>query len=211
MAPQTSPPDPHSVSSGQEASPHRASEPPGSGQVTWVPAYENLSLLAPHTATALTAWVKLQPQVAELVRVAAIDPDVSDTPAMSDAYGIAMHASVNCVLVAGRREGHERTAAVAVRATTRADINGAIRRLLAVRKASFVPVDRAVHDSGMEYGGITPVGLPAQWRTVIDADVAQDPDWVVIGSGVRRSKLTMPGTLLAALPGVRVLPGIALR
>jgi len=185
-----------------------SSTPPGSDAVTWLPAVEHPELLAPRTYEAVVAWAQRLPVVADLVRVTEIDPAVSDTAAMSDTYGIPMHMSVNCVLVAGRREGLERAAAVAVRASTRADINGAIKRMLAVRKASFVPVDRAVQDSGMEYGGITPVGL--DWQVLLDAEVGSDAEWVVIGSGVRRSKLSLPGTLLAQLPGVHVEPNLSL-
>jgi prolyl-tRNA editing enzyme YbaK/EbsC (Cys-tRNA(Pro) deacylase) len=60
----------------------------------------------------------------------------------------------------------------------------------------------------MEYGGITPVGLPPAWPVLVDALVADTP-FVVIGSGVRRSKLVLPGKLLASLPGVRVIDGLA--
>ncbi|SNS44492.1 Cys-tRNA(Pro) deacylase, prolyl-tRNA editing enzyme YbaK/EbsC [Micrococcales bacterium KH10] len=188
----------------------RPSEPlPGQG-LTWVRAIDHPELLAPRTFTALKTWHDGVPQVADLIHVAAINPAVSDTAAMSDEYRIDMHLSVNCVLVAGKREGKERNAAVAVRASRRADINGAIRRMLAVRKASFVPVDRAVQDSEMEYGGITPLGLGAEWPVLLDLDIAHDPSWIVLGSGVRRSKLALPGTTLAALSGTHCVAGIAL-
>jgi len=61
--------------------------------------------------------------------------------------------------------------------------------------------------TGMEYGGITPIGLPPGWRLLVDAAVAA-ADEAVVGSGVRRSKLLLPGALLAALPGARVLDGL---
>ena len=77
-------------------------------------------------------------------------------------------------------------------ATTRADVNGVARRRLDVRKASFMPMDEAVAGTGMEYGGITPIGLPGDWPVLVDAAVAA-ADSVVIGSGVRRSKLRLPG------------------
>lgn len=185
-------------------------EIPGANVVDWLPATEHPELLAPRTFNALTSWSAALGDATSLIRVAAIDPNVSDTAAMSDAYDIPMSASVNCVLVAGRREGIERTAAVLVRASTRADINGAIKRMLAVRKASFVPVDRAVHDSQMEYGGITPIGLPAMWRCLIDAQLATSDEWIVIGSGVRKSKIAIPANLLATYPGILVVPGVAL-
>ena len=70
-------------------------------------------------------------------------------------------------------------------------------------------MDRAVEDTGMEYGGITPVGVPAGWRILVDARVPLVP-LAVIGSGVRRGKLLLPGALIAELPGAEVVDGLAL-
>jgi prolyl-tRNA editing enzyme YbaK/EbsC (Cys-tRNA(Pro) deacylase) len=91
-----------------------------------------------------------------------------------------------------------------VLATTRADVNGLVRRELDVRKASFAPVEVAVAETAMEYGGITPIGLPESWPVFVDAAVAAAPR-VVIGSGVRRSKLALSGDTLRQFPGVTVL------
>ncbi|QDB80725.1 hypothetical protein FE251_06660 [Georgenia wutianyii] len=174
------------------------------GTLTWVPALQRPDLLAEPVRRALEDL----PRAAE-VRVAQIDPDLADTAAMTEAYELPLEASVNCVLVAGKRAGEERVAACAVRATTRADVNSTVRRLLDVRKASFWPTDRAVEASGMEYGGITPVGLPQEWRLLVDASVDADGP-AIVGSGVRRSKLLLPGDLLAALPGAEVVEGLGL-
>jgi prolyl-tRNA editing enzyme YbaK/EbsC (Cys-tRNA(Pro) deacylase) len=111
------------------------------------------------------------------------------------------------VVISGRREGQVRYAACVVLATTRADVNGVARRELDVRKASFAAVEVAVSQTGMEYGGITPVGLPGGWPVLVDALAAASPR-VVIGSGVRRSKLVLPGQVLARLPGVAVIEGL---
>jgi prolyl-tRNA editing enzyme YbaK/EbsC (Cys-tRNA(Pro) deacylase) len=108
----------------------------------------------------------------------------------------------------GRRAGEERTAACIVRADTRADVNNLVKRTLDVRKCSFLDHDRAVAETGMEYGGITPVGLPSGWRLLVDARVLDIPV-AVIGSGVRRSKLLLPGALVAELPGAEVVPDLA--
>lgn len=139
-----------------------------------------------------------------LVGVAEIDPDLADTAAFCEAYGSPLEASANCVVVAGKRGGEERFAACLVLATTRADVNGVVRRRLDVRKASFAPMDTAVELTGMAYGGITPLGLPGDWPVLVDAAVAAAPE-LVIGSGVRGSKLLIPGTVLAALPGAEVI------
>ena len=174
------------------------------GTLRTVPALTAAELLAPPVEAFLRTW----PRAAE-VAVAPIDPGLADTAAFVDAYGVPAEASANCVVVAGRRDGAERVAACLVLATTRADVNGAVRRLLDVRKASFLPTERAVAETGMEYGGITPLGLPAGWRLLVDARVAATPH-VVVGSGVRHSKIVLLGDALAAVPDVEVVEGLAL-
>src|SRR4029078_9411279 len=98
-----------------------------------------------------------------------------------EAYGVTLAESANCVIVAGRRGDVTRYAACVVLATTRADVNGVVRRHLDARKASFAPMDDAVRLTGMEYGGITPIGLPADWPILVDAPVAAQPH-VMCGS-----------------------------
>jgi prolyl-tRNA editing enzyme YbaK/EbsC (Cys-tRNA(Pro) deacylase) len=68
--------------------------------------------------------------------------------------------------------------------------------------------DAAVERTGMAYGGITPIGLPAGWPILVDAAVATAGP-VVIGSGVRGSKIVLDGALLATLPGAEVVDGLA--
>jgi prolyl-tRNA editing enzyme YbaK/EbsC (Cys-tRNA(Pro) deacylase) len=139
--------------------------------------------------------------------VAEIDPALADTAAFCERYEVSPAESANCVVISGRREGQVRYAACVVLATTRADVNGVARRELGVRKASFAAVGDAVSQTGMEYGGITPIGLPVGWPVLVDALAAASPR-VVIGSGVRRSKLVLPGEVLARLPGVTVIGGL---
>lgn len=167
-----------------------------------VPAHAHADLLAPAVLAALLATR------ADDVGAAPIDPDLSDTAAFNAAYDVPPAASANCVVVAGRRGGEERIAACVVLATTRADVNTVVKRRLDVRKCSFLSMDRAVELSGMEYGGITPVGLPPSWPVLVDAAVLDEP-LVVIGSGVRRSKLVVPPTFLTHLPGAEVVEGLA--
>jgi prolyl-tRNA editing enzyme YbaK/EbsC (Cys-tRNA(Pro) deacylase) len=139
--------------------------------------------------------------------VAEIDPAVADTTAFCQRYGIAPAESANCVVIAARRGEVTRYAACVVAATTRADVNGLVRRHLDARKASFAPVGAVTAATGMEYGGITPIGLPANWPVLVDEAVAKTGS-VVIGSGIRGSKLRLAGRLLAALPSAQVLPGL---
>jgi prolyl-tRNA editing enzyme YbaK/EbsC (Cys-tRNA(Pro) deacylase) len=173
---------------------------PQLGTLTWLPAHLHLDLLGESVAAAV-------PGLTGPVWVASIDDDAADTAAFTDVYGVPAAASANCVVVAARRAGETTMAACLVLATTRADVNGLVRRHLGARKASFAPQDVAVAESGMAYGGITPIGLPASWPVLVDAAVAAS-ELVVIGSGTRGSKLAVPGALLAALPGAEVLEGL---
>ncbi len=174
------------------------------GKLDLEPASARPDLLAAAVAQTLAA---LDGELAAAA-VAEIDPALADTAAFCERYQVALAESANCVVISGRRGGETRFAACVVLATTRADVNGAARRELDVRKASFAPMDVAVAETGMEYGGITPVGLPAGWPVLIDARVAATPQ-VVIGSGVRRSKLVLPGADLARLPGAAVIEQLA--
>src|SRR5580698_5900285 len=156
------------------------------GKLDFEPAGSAPDLLGVSVATALTSadW----PHPGDAIGVAEIDPGLSDTAAFCEQYDISLAQSANCVVISGKREGETRFAACVVLATTRADVNNVARRALDVRKASFAPTEVAVAQTGMEYGGITPIGLPADWPVFIDAAVAASGP-VVIGSGLRKSKL----------------------
>ncbi|MDX2974134.1 YbaK/EbsC family protein [Kribbella solani] len=165
------------------------------GKPEWKPAADVPELLAAPVRDAL----------GDLAAYATpIDAELADTAAFCAEYDVPMAASANCVIVLGKRAGEESYAAVMVLATDRADVNGVIRKHLGVRKISFTAQDDAVGRTGMEYGGITPIGPPADWPVLVDeAVVAAGP--VVIGSGIRGSKLLIDGADLAKLPTATVL------
>lgn len=175
------------------------------GPLDLLPALDHPELLADPVSAFLRT---LPPSLAETVEVSAIDPELADTAAFCERYGVGLEISANCVIVAGKRGETTRYAAVMVLATTRADVNGVVRQLLDARKASFAPMDEAVSLTGMEYGGITPLGVPADWPILVDSRIVGLPQ-IVVGSGLRRSKIAMPGSVLAALPGAQVVEGLA--
>jgi len=168
------------------------------------PALDVPSLLAEPVRVALAA---LPGQLAVRCAVAEIDPALADTAALCEHYQVPLQASANCVVVTGKRGGEQRWAGCVVLATTRVDVNGVVRRRLDVRKASFAGQNEAVERTGMEYGGITPLGLPAGWPVLVDAVVGA-ADELVVGSGLRRSKLLLPGVVLAALPCAEVVENL---
>lgn len=175
------------------------------GTLATTPALDRAELLA---APVLACLLAMPPAAAAQVLVAPIDPDLADTAAFCAAYQVGLDVSANCVIVAGRRGETTRMAAAVVLATTRADVNTTIRKHLDARRASFAPMDDAVEQSGMAYGGVTPFGLPVAWPVLVDPAVVE-AGLVVVGSGIRGSKLVTPAAVIAALPAALVLPGVA--
>jgi prolyl-tRNA editing enzyme YbaK/EbsC (Cys-tRNA(Pro) deacylase) len=169
---------------------------PKLGDLDWKPAADHPELLAPPVTNALGNLDAY---------VAAINPALADTEACSRAYEIPMDAGANCVIIRGKRADLITTAAVVILGSDRADINNVVRKHLGVRKASFLPLDEATTLTSMEYGGITPIGLPMGWPILVDEGVTK-AGWVIIGSGIRASKIAIRGEALATLPDATVLP-----
>ena len=135
------------------------------------------------------------------------DPDLADTAAFVEAYGVPLDRSANTILVASK--GAEPTyVACVVLATTSLDVNRVVRREMGVRKASFAGADPVRVLTGMEIGGVTPFGLPDDLPVLVDARVMEAP-WIVLGGGNRSSKLKLSPDLLRRLTTVRVIEGLA--
>ncbi|MDF6041126.1 YbaK/EbsC family protein [Streptomyces sp. JH14] len=170
------------------------------------PAVDRIGLLTPPVAKAVReGWGGVP---ADRIIHVDTDPAIADTAVFVAHHGAdLLDRSANCVVVAGKRGGEVTLAACVVLSSTRVDVNGAVRRHLGARKASFASMDTAVGETGMEYGGITPVGLPDGWPLLLDPAVV-DEEWVLIGSGSRRGKLILPGKALAALPNAVIVEGL---
>lgn len=105
------------------------------------------------------------------------------------------------------RKAPPQFAAALVNGDTRADLNGLVKHTLQVSKVSFAPVVDAAAATGMESGGMSPIGLPTEWPVLVDARI-METSTLFIGSGIRPSKLVVNGVLFAYLPGVRVIEGL---
>ncbi|MFE7210571.1 YbaK/EbsC family protein [Streptomyces sp. NPDC001698] len=172
------------------------------------PAPDCLDELTRPVADAVRHWHGGVP--ADEIVYVETDPEWADTAVFVEHYGRdLLETSANCVVVAGRRGGETRLAACLALSTTRVDVNGVVRRQLEARKASFAPMEVATGETGMEYGGITPIGLPADWPLLVDSRVVDLP-YVLVGSGRRRGKLLVPGKAFAQLPGAVVLDGLGI-
>ena len=135
------------------------------------------------------------------------DPALADTAAVCATYGYVLEDSANTILVAGKAEPL-RYAACLVLATTRLDVNRAVRQRLGVRKASFASPDDTRALTGMAIGGVTVFGLPPGLPIWVDGRVMRRAR-IVLGGCSRSCKVVAPPAILVALPGVEVVEGLA--
>jgi prolyl-tRNA editing enzyme YbaK/EbsC (Cys-tRNA(Pro) deacylase) len=138
----------------------------------------------------------------------ACDPALADTAAFCAAYGFAPDDSANTIVVIGKSNPPVYAACV-VLATHRLDVNRAVKERLGTRKASFASADETRALTGMEIGGVTAFGLPADLPVLIDAAVMAR-DRIVLGGGSRSWKVIAPPSILATLPTAEVIEGLAI-
>jgi len=137
------------------------------------------------------------------------DPELADTAAFCEHYGVAPERSANTILVAGKgRDGERSYVACVVLATTRLDVNGAVRRRLGVRKASFASAEETRELTGMLIGGVTAFALPDELPLWIDAAVLGEP-WVIVGGGDRSTKIRLAPEVLTRVPNAEVVDDLA--
>lgn len=173
------------------------------GSLEIIPVSQKLELLA----EPVKDFILSIPENKE-IGVAEINSDFSDTATFCEHYKIGMDQSANCVVLEAKRADKTWFAACIILGSTRADVNGVVRKTLDARRVSFAPMEQAVEKTRMEYGAITPIGLPLDWPILIDKAVA-DSEYVIIGSGIRGSKIAVPGSFLASLPNSTVIEGLA--
>jgi prolyl-tRNA editing enzyme YbaK/EbsC (Cys-tRNA(Pro) deacylase) len=134
------------------------------------------------------------------------DPALADTAAFCAAYGFAPEDSANTIVVIGKGTPPVYAACV-VLATHRLDVNRMIKQRLG-RKASFASPDETRELTGMEIGGVTAFGLPADLPLWVDTAV-MDRDRIVLGGGSRSWKVIAPPSILLTVPTVEVVAGLA--
>lgn len=135
------------------------------------------------------------------------DPNLADTAAFCEAYGFGLDQSANAIVVVGKGDPRIYVCCL-VLATTRLDVNGVVRKRLGRKKASFASADETAEMTGMQIGGVTPYGLPADLPIWIDAAV-MNCERVIVGGGSRDRKLLVPPASLAALPAAEIVEHLA--
>jgi prolyl-tRNA editing enzyme YbaK/EbsC (Cys-tRNA(Pro) deacylase) len=136
-----------------------------------------------------------------------IDPGFADTAQFCERYGVPLDQSANTIVVASKKEP-KRYAACVVLATTRLDVNHAVRRVMNVSRLSFASAEETRALTGMMIGGVTVFALPPDLPVYVDEAVTR-PGWIVLGGGSRSTKVKASPEVLRRLPNVTVVPDLA--
>jgi prolyl-tRNA editing enzyme YbaK/EbsC (Cys-tRNA(Pro) deacylase) len=136
-----------------------------------------------------------------------IDPAFADTVAYCERYGVPLDRAANTIIVASKKEPRQFAACV-VKATTRLDVNHAVRRLLGASRVSFASAEETRALTGMLIGGVTVFALPPDVPIYVDEQVMAH-DWIILGSGSRGSKVRVTPAVLRRLPGAQIVAGLA--
>ncbi len=164
------------------------------------PAWGSADWAEGHLAATLARWAINH----ELL---ACDPALADTAAFCEAYGIDRADSANTIIVAAK-ENPPRYVACVLLATCRLDVNRVVRTRLGTRKVSFATAEETRQLTGMEIGGVCPIGLPDGLAIWVDAAV-MTRQRIVLGGGSRRLKLALEPIQLQRVPGLTVVEGLA--
>ena len=137
-----------------------------------------------------------------------IDPAFADTAACCEKYGLPLDSAGNTIVVASKKEPRKFGACV-VKATTRLDVNHAVRALLGTSKVSFASAEETMTLTGMMIGGVTVFALPADLPIYVD-DKLMEREWVILGSGSRSSKIKIAPEVFRRIPNATIVPNLAL-
>jgi prolyl-tRNA editing enzyme YbaK/EbsC (Cys-tRNA(Pro) deacylase) len=169
------------------------------------PAIKRPDLIPSSTFEILQNWSGSTP--VEEIWVTPINPEFADSTTFCEQYGVDPMKGANCVVVEAVRGENRTLAACLIPVNCRADLNNVARKTLNVRRVSFAPLEEVIAATGMEYGGITPLGLPQAYSILIDSRITA-MDRLIIGGGYRKSKLSVPGQALGELPNAIVIENL---
>lgn len=168
------------------------------GKLTFEPVNENYALVAPSVKSGIESG-----HLFESIFAVKIDSTLADTASFCEYYNISPDISTNCLVLEAKKGDKVWYAACLVLANDTADINGTVRKQLDARKVSFAPKDVALRLTSMEYGGVTPIGLPQDWPLLID-DAIMQREIVIAGGGIRGSKIAIKTSCFRTLPNVLI-------
>lgn len=147
------------------------------------------------------------PTPVEEMLVTEIDPAFAGGNDFCSHYGISVSEGANCVIVEAVRGDEKTIAACVAPVNCKMDFNGIVRKIFNARRVSLAPLEMVLNATGMEYGSIAPVGLPKEWKILIDSRLIDLPR-VIVGAGLIKAKLSISGKALTKLPNAVCVEGL---
>src|SRR5205823_13464925 len=148
---------------------------------------------------------ELDPSVARAVEALGVqyekldcNPEWADTDVFCANYNIPRQNAANTILVASKSEPQQYSACL-VLATTKLDVNHAVRRLMGIKRLSFASADETKAVTGQLIGGVTVFGLPDAIPLYIDSRIMA-ADYVIVGGGNRTTKIKVAPSELHRIP-----------
>ena len=172
-------------------------------KLNFVPVIENLELVS----KSVFDFAKSLENGREVL-CAEIDPQYMGGKDLCDHYGVDPSDGANCVIVEAVKGDSSEFVAVIVPVGYRADLNGFVRKHLGSRRISLAPLDKVIEQTGMEYGSITPFGLPNSWKILVDS-LLMKKEKIIVGGGKQISKLLLPTKILAGLLNTEIIDGLS--
>jgi prolyl-tRNA editing enzyme YbaK/EbsC (Cys-tRNA(Pro) deacylase) len=158
--------------------------------------------------------VRIEKRVGEVLggiglpyEVVRIDPAYADTAQFCERYAFPMEQSANTIIVGSKKEPRQYAACV-VKATTRLDVNHAVRKLMGVSRLSFATAEETMALTGMMIGGVTVFALPEGLPLYVD-EALMSCSYVILGGGSRSTKIKVAPEVFRRLPDAQIIPGLA--
>ncbi len=141
---------------------------------------------------------ELRPLAAE------IDPQFTGSKEFCEHYSIDPSDGANCIIVEVVKGNEKSLACCLVPIGYRADLNSLVRKHFNARRVSFALLEKVIQETKMEYGSITPFGLPHTWPVLIDSKI-MEKEKIIVGGGKKISKLLIQTLLFKQIPNFEII------
>ncbi|MEK9941209.1 MAG: YbaK/EbsC family protein [Gammaproteobacteria bacterium] len=136
------------------------------------------------------------------------DPELADTAVFCAHYNIPPENSANVIIAAGKSDPRQYAACVLL-ATTKLDVNKCVRKKMGVKKSSFASAEETQALTGMQIGGVTALGLPADLPLWVDSRVMRC-EYIILGGGSRSIKIRISPEVFQHTPNTEIVENLAL-
>ena len=142
------------------------------------------------------------------ILVAEINPEYMDGIKLCEHYDIDIKSGANCLICECKRGENKSYAALLVPTGYKYNMSSTVRKYTNSRMVSVASLDYVIEETKMEYGSINPIGLPEEWKLFINPKVLE-VERIICGSGLQKSKISLPSKYLLKLNNAEILENLA--